>query len=214
MTGKPSYRSDWGDWMETVEDWVHQAVRRRPRDWSGKEWRRLVDLYRISDIADASLFDYLHSALRRDKCVRSTARLTWIGDWKAPRTKPWLGKNLDRDVSRVTREAFSMVEQDPALENSIAAIKTLWNGLYGIGIPMASTLLTLYDSKHFGVIDTFGWFCLFNEEDVQITRFRQWEEYLTVIRELAGTHRLECREIDAALWYAGTTRRDFAMANQ
>ena len=71
-----------------------------------------------------------------------------------------------------------------------------------------------YDSKHFGVIDTFGWFCLFNEADVQITRFRQWEEYLTVIRELAGTHRLECREIDAALWYAGTTRRDFAMANQ
>src|SRR2546425_1207036 len=69
-------------------------------------------------------------------------------------------------------------------------------------------------SSTLGVIDTFGWFCLFNEADVQITRFRQWEEYLTVIRELAGTHRLECREIDAALWYAGTTRRDLAMANQ
>ena len=97
MTGKPTYRSDWGDWMKTVEDWVHQAVRRRPRDWSGKEWRRLVDLYRISD--DNGWHYHYPPPTGTSSAVR-TGRGTLRNRTRRPsgaRTRTWRGGRRSRD---------------------------------------------------------------------------------------------------------------------
>jgi len=52
-----------------------------------------------------------------------------------------------------------------------------------------------------GVVDTFAWYYLFDENAVSISSFSQWREYLSAIWELAGLHGLGCRDVDTALWY-------------
>jgi len=211
QTHEARFKSDWHDELETIWDWALKTLGRPTHVWRTVDWLRLADVYRLSNMADSVLFDELHRLIRTRNCIPDVATLLRVGDWKAPRSKHWLAKNSDADVSHITREALSLIRHDPSLKSSEEAMETLWNGLYGIGIPMASTLFTLYGPIRFGVIDTFAWECLFNEKNVQLTSFPQWRRYLNRIRGLADLHGLDCRDVDAALWYAGTLRRDLPL---
>ncbi len=206
---KTSFASDWKELLSGAREWTLKIVKEPYQTWKSRDWHRLADLYSISSITDVLEFDSLHEALRSHDCVPDRKTLLRIGDWKTPRAKRWLGENEDADIASTTKRAFQIVMREKTLEASNHAMELLWDddeGLYGLGVPMASTLLTMFDPVNFGVIDTYAWYCLFDEKDIQTSSVAHWERYLPLIQRIAQERGMRCRDADASLWYAGQIR--------
>ena len=68
----------------------------------------------------------------------------------------------------------------------------LLTGLRGVGVPMASAILTLLDPRRYGVLDIRAWQLLFAIRSVSANRaaraspIAQWEQYLDALRSPAA----------------------------
>jgi hypothetical protein len=217
MTSSGMFNSDLAGTFQEAWDTFHRALHLKPDDWSKTDWQRLVDLYRLSRIADVKKFDALSNELQSLRCVPDTRTLIEIGEWKArKRITGRLQGNKDSDVRDTSKTAFEMIERftptQGGLKASIQAIKCLREGfdgqrkrkpIQGMGIPMASVLLAMYSPKDFPVIDRLAYSLLCPKESVQgveISGYKQWTTYLERVQGLANRHGLGCRDIDSALW--------------
>jgi hypothetical protein len=116
-----------------------------------------------------------------------------IIDWKSSRPKSQIKANDARDVIEALRIAGSV-------EHDRTAVAVLC-GLRGIGVPMASAILTAINRKRFTVID---WRALksLNVKKSWLT-IDDYLDYLTYCRKRAKQHRVSLRDLDRALWIMG-----------
>jgi len=72
----------------------------------------------------------------------------------------------------------------------------------GVGVRVASAILTFYDPDKFGVIDRFAWKALYGMDKDDFA-LEDYVKYLTEIRKMAAKYHTRTREVDLALWELG-----------
>lgn len=130
-----------------------------------------------------------------------------IAQWKSPRRTKLVEDNPNEVVKAVTGLALALRKTHPDYAVSLLTV------LKGVGIPIASTVLTVADPQNFGIIDIRAWQSLsrwkpsrFPWKEYSYFSVKEFLCYLEMIRELAQAGELSCREVDMALWYiAGET---------
>ena len=156
-----------------------------------------------SRLIDADLHDY---AERYDKsydtcvqdlvnAVRERGHLTKpelaiLGDWKTPRIRPKLAQNSDELIQEVTRHAFAT--------HSVRLAIHIPQLLYGVGLPVASTILHWFHPDPFPILDVRAMWTLGLQDEVQSLDL--WETYVGLTRQLAQEWDTDMRTIDRALW--------------
>ena len=116
-----------------------------------------------------------------------------IIDWKSPRPKGLIAGNTPEDIGDALRVACT-TPQDRT------AIAVLF-GLRGIGVPMASAILTAINRDRYTVID---WRALnaLGVKSSEVT-IDEYLEYLAYCRSGAATMQVSLRDLDRALWILG-----------
>ena len=112
-----------------------------------------------------------------------------VARWKSPRSITYVARNSDEDIEEITRLALAAPDR---LRHRVLDL------LDGVGVPMASALLTVCEPTRFTVIDyraietlqTFG----------ELDSSPSYSVYLQVCRALAQRVKTDLRTLDRALW--------------
>lgn len=115
-----------------------------------------------------------------------------VGTWKAGRAKGYLARNEDDDVRAITKAALAAPDH---LKHRFLTI------LHGVQQPMASALLTAWDSERFTVYDVRAMATL-RAHGVVTSSYLAYPEYLAQCRELAADLGIDLRTLDRALFAA------------
>jgi hypothetical protein len=123
--------------------------------------------------------------------------LRWIGEWKSPRIRPQIARNMEAGVRGATAAAF--------LARSDAAQLAVLLGLRGVGVAVASVILhfghparhPIYDVRVRTALRRMGVRRRFPPTAAG------WAEYAALLRELGVRHRVSLRTLDKALWRLG-----------
>jgi len=126
------------------------------------------------------------------------AELETVCYWKSPRAIGHIRANSPEEVRSATRAALRSRSERRRLE--------ALTGLRGVSIPMASALLMLVDPKRYGVIDIRVWQLLHKLGTVSKNpagvdfNFRNWYQFLMIIRHFARKFRVKARDIERTLF--------------
>jgi hypothetical protein len=118
--------------------------------------------------------------------------------WKSPRARRLWEANSAARVSGVSRAMLATDNERRRME--------LLTSLRGVGVPIASAILTLIDPRRYGVLDIRAWQLLFATRSVttnprgQSFTIRQWQEYLAALRHHARRLRVTARTIEYTLF--------------
>ena len=118
--------------------------------------------------------------------------------WKSPRAIRHIQRNRAKTVVNVTRAAFATRNEQKKL--------LLLTDLYGVSVPMASSILMLTNPKRYGVIDIRVWQLLFKMGSVNTNKkgvrfnFNEWYRYLMIIRYFARMYKVGARDIERTLF--------------
>lgn len=120
--------------------------------------------------------------------------------WKEPRQRKrrYWQLNTDEDVRTLSRRVFATDDENERM--------ALLDSLKGVGVPVASAILTLTDPSRYGVIDIRVWqvLHLYGEvnhtaEGIGLTQ-AHWREYLPILRCHASELRATVRGVERALF--------------
>jgi hypothetical protein len=118
--------------------------------------------------------------------------------WKSPRARHLWEANSPARIRTVSRQVLATRSERRRME--------LLTGLRGVGVPMASAILTLLDPRRYGVLDIRAWQLLFAIRSVGANRrgqaftISQWEQYLDALRSHARRLRTTARAIEYTLF--------------
>lgn len=99
----------------------------------------------------------------------------------------------------MTRSAFAVNNQNEAWETE-QRLRSLVK-LNGVGIPVASAILTLCYPDKYSVIDFRGWRQVFGEaKKYSNYSYKEYCEYLFEIKQIAIRFDLTPQEVDLAIW--------------
>jgi hypothetical protein len=118
--------------------------------------------------------------------------------WKSPRARHLWEANSSARIRTVSRQVLATRSERRRME--------LLTGLRGVGVPMASAILTLLDPRRYGVLDIRAWQLLFAIRSVganqrgQAFTISQWEQYLDALRSHARRLRTTARAIEYTLF--------------
>jgi hypothetical protein len=124
--------------------------------------------------------------------------LLLICKWKSARALPGIRKNSADEIRRISAAAFATRSERRRLE--------LLDSLHGVGIPMASAILTLTDPRRYGVIDIRVWQLLFDLKSVHTKAkgvnftFKNWYHYLMKLRYHAKMIGVSSRTVEWTLF--------------
>jgi hypothetical protein len=120
------------------------------------------------------------------------AELAEVGEWKSPRARRRLAENSSEDVRDITRLSFAAPDR---LRHRVLGL------LHGVGDPMASALLTVWDPTHYTVLDFRVVRSLRRVGDLPGQEERpDYPIYLEYCRAVAVRLKVSLRELDRALW--------------
>ena len=154
------------------------------------------ELVRDEEPETAKLMQSLRH-VKHDK-VLTKAQLLAICRWKSPRAIRLVESNHTADIERLTRAAFSSRSERKRIE--------YLTSLHGVGLPMASAILTLVNPKRYGVIDIRVWQLLFAIKSVRRKptglglSFRDWYDYLCKLRYHARQLGVPVRMVEYTLF--------------
>lgn len=117
--------------------------------------------------------------------------LAIVGEWKTARIRSRLATNSEELVQDATRMALAATSPSVALH--------VPQVLFGVGMPVASTLLHWFHRDPFPIIDFRALWSLQIEPPSSYT-LAFWEEYVACTRSLAITWQVDMRTLDRALW--------------
>jgi hypothetical protein len=129
--------------------------------------------------------------------------LRQVVDWKfkelVGRRKRVLGlvaKNDDKIIQRTCNQVFCLTSNEDSIR-----VKSLDN-LHGVGPALASTILTFYDPKQYGVLDIHVWREFFGDEPANINIIFITAGYylklLSELRKIANKYSLDARTVEKA----------------
>jgi hypothetical protein len=161
------------------------------------------ELVRTEDPGTAAL-------IRRLRPVRTRGYLT-RGEfvqacrWKSPRARRLWEANSAARVRAVSAAVLATRDERRRME--------LLTSLRGVGVPMASAILTLIDPRRYGVLDIRAWQLLFTIHAVSANHrgqgftIGQWEDYLAALRHHARRLRVSARIVEYTLFHSHRTRQ-------
>ena len=155
-----------------------------------------LHLSTAEDPATRILIDELSPARKRGYLMRS--ELVEVCRWKSARAIRHIRRNRPDSVKTVTAAAFKTRNEEKRL--------SLLMSLHGVSVPMASAILTLTNPSRYGVIDIRVWQLLFGMGSVSSKPngvgfgFREWDQFLKIIRHFAGKYGVDARDIERTLF--------------
>ena len=164
---------------------------------SSQDWHRLASLYDL----EAYLFKTV--ATRFDQTRTSTPfDFFAIVTWKSNRTKTKIVKGL-AEAGKTVESLMRNVHDAASHE---ARVETLLQ-VFGIGLPMASAILTVCYPDELTVLDYRAWKILRKQNVPDLPRreprtITEYLQYCTVCRSFAAEVGLSLRNLDRALWAA------------
>lgn len=107
--------------------------------------------------------------------------------------------NTEENIQLITKTTFLLTHKNTNIETSLK-LKSL-TLLYGVEIPVASSILTLCYPENYSVIDFRNWRQIFK----QLTKktyytTNEYNEYLKRIKYLADKYKFTTQQIDMAIW--------------
>lgn len=118
--------------------------------------------------------------------------------WKSPRARRlWEANSADR-VRAVSRAVLATRSEQRRMQ--------LLTSLRGVGVPIASAILTLVDPRRYGVLDIRAWQLLFALHSVaanprgQGFTVAQWQQYVLALRHHARRLGVTARAIEYTLF--------------
>jgi len=122
--------------------------------------------------------------------------LLYITSWKSPRNLHLVMENNNEDVIEITKIALNRKEELEKIETLTSNIKG--KRLKGVGVAIASAILTIINPHQYGVIDYHAWKALYKEKK-SLFSCKDYLKYLKDIRQIAQAERVSPREIDKGL---------------
>jgi hypothetical protein len=168
---------------------------RRPR-YATLEALLRAELVRREDPATATLVRELASVRARGTFTR--AEFTRMCRWKSPRAQHLWRANSAARIRAVSRAILATRSERRRME--------LLTSLRGVGVPIASAILTLLDPRRYGVLDIRCWQLLFATRSVTTNRrgqaftLPQWLDYLAALRLHARRLNVPARTIEYTLF--------------
>jgi thermostable 8-oxoguanine DNA glycosylase len=108
-------------------------------------------------------------------------------------------KNTAENITLITRTAFAIKHDSFQIESELR-INSLCV-LFGVGVPVASAILTICYPKKYAVIDYRNWRQIYdNNEKKNNFTIKEYLEYLDKIVELSIKFKFTPQEIDLAIW--------------
>lgn len=164
-----------------------------------------IDLYIREYNVEASLYKEGAKFLKRGWLERE--EFLKICLWKSRRSKQKLKKNTSKQIEDLTRLAFAEKDERKKMEYLIK--------LKGVGVPMASAILSVTNQNKYPVIDirtvqALNRLRLFNHTHISINC---WLEYLSVMDKLKKRVNRTARELDKALFAFHRMRLDKGFKN-
>jgi hypothetical protein len=147
--------------------------------------------------------DYLFEQVRprfRDGGAMEPFDFFAIVAWKSNRTKTKIRRGLD-DAGKTVQGLMSEVAQAETSRDKVEVLLQVW----GIGLAMASAILTVCDPETFTVLDYRAWDVLAGAslqglpEHYPVTS-DEYLDYCRVCRQLAEWVGMSLRDLDRALW--------------
>lgn len=117
--------------------------------------------------------------------------------WKAPRSVHWLPARSDDHVISALSRATATESNDEDRLDALLEIR-------GVGIPVASAVLTCLDPNRFTVIDVRALDSLGRKPPAANQYRKLYLQYLAFCRREAARLGIRLRVLDRALWKAGT----------
>ena len=154
------------------------------------------ELVREEHAPTAALIRALAPVRRRGSFTRAEFRA--MCRWKSPRARLLWERNSAARVRTVSRAVLATRDEQQRME--------LLTSLTGVGVPMASAILTLIDPKRYGVLDIRAWQLLFAIRSVDANRrgqgftIPQWLDFLTALRHHARRLGVGARTIEYTLF--------------
>jgi hypothetical protein len=154
------------------------------------------ELIQQEDPATAALVRDLARVRARGAFTR--AEFVRMCRWKSPRAQRLWRANSSARVGAVSRAVLATRSERRRME--------LLTGLRGVGVPMASAILTLIDPRRYGVLDIRAWQLLFAIRSVTANRrgqgftIDQWEQYLAALRLHARRLKVSARSVEYTLF--------------
>ena len=118
--------------------------------------------------------------------------------WKSPRARRLWEANSAAHVRIVSRAVLATRSERRRMQ--------LLTSLRGVGVPIASAILTLVDPRRYGVLDIRAWQLLFALRSVaanprgQSFTIAQWQQYLSALRHHARRLGVTARAIEYTLF--------------
>lgn len=145
--------------------------------------------------------DYLFGDMANNIRARSPIHvnleeLLYITFWKSPRNLQAVKKNNNKNVIEITKGGLNKTEDFKKI--SALAVEIDGKKLKGVGIAIASAILTIIDPNSYGVIDFHTWHALYGNEQPQFST-EDYLKYLKDIRQKAQEEGVTPREIDKGL---------------
>jgi hypothetical protein len=137
-------------------------------------------------------------SVSKERGYLSKPELVKVCRWKSPRAIKHIQRNRADTIKKVTRAAFATRSEQKKL--------LFLTSLYGVSVPMASSILMLTNPTRYGVIDIRVWQLLFemgtvnSNPDGKGFDFNQWYRYLMIIRYFAKKYKVDARDIERTLF--------------
>jgi hypothetical protein len=155
-----------------------------------------AELVRREDPTTAALVRELAGVRARGTFTR--AEFTRMCRWKSPRAQHLWRANSAARIRAVSRAMLATRSERRRME--------LLTSLRGVGVPIASAILTLLDPRRYGVLDIRCWQLLFATRSVASNRRgqaftpAQWLQYLAALRLYARRLGASARAIEYTLF--------------
>ncbi|MBI3031275.1 MAG: hypothetical protein HYY64_17375 [Candidatus Rokubacteria bacterium] len=138
--------------------------------------------------------------LRHVKRAREFSRHEFLAmcRWKSPRAMGKCRGNSAATIRRVSRAALAARSERTRM--------SLLTSLHGVGLPMASAILTLIDPRRYGVLDIRVWQLLFAMDSVRTNPrgvgfdLGNWYQYLRRLRDHARAMGVSARTVERTLF--------------
>lgn len=146
----------------------------------------------------ADLIRQLHPA--RVRGYLTPIELQAVCRWKSPRAIQQIKRNTPFVIRRATQRALATRSERARLHELLS--------LRGVSVPMASAILMLLDPRRYGVIDIRVWQLLHAVGAVTKRstgigfNFKNWYQFLMIIRYLAKKFNVTARNVERALFIA------------
>jgi hypothetical protein len=151
---------------------------------------------RPEDPATAALIGRLRAARRRGYLTR--AEFLAACRWKSPRPARLYARNAPVAVRRVSQGVLATGSEPRRM--------ALLTTLHGVGVPVASAILTLLEPDRYGVLDIRVWRLLAGRRLIRGNRagrafsVAQWLRFLTLLRARARQLRVTARALEWSLF--------------